>query len=343
MTLPDSSNLMTVGEWRYIQSIHEPPDLRNPDTLVRYFLPLTTRWRANWLRGGTLRSLRSNRFYYYLLARTKYYDTTFQQAVDADVRHIINIGCGTDTRSYRFLEQLKRKQISVLECDQPSIIRAKQLVARRRWRSSAIEFLPLDLNDSSWPDLVAWLASKVTGATFVQMEGVSPYVETERFSAFLELMAAKLPSGSRVAYDFKRLGVDDRFGREGRTAHPFRLPLSVEEVGTYHAKLGYTLEHLEASEALSTRLLPQLAGLARPAVSRRRARSNRNEAAPAPGYVILEKTIRFAMIEAPTPNCHISFSVATVSRPLNSSRRIRVVFHQACRATPRSPASTNFR
>ena len=82
MTLPDSSNLLTVGEWRHIQSIHEPPELRNPDTLVRYFLPLGKRWRARWIRETMLTSLRSSAFYYYLLARTRYYDATFAGALD---------------------------------------------------------------------------------------------------------------------------------------------------------------------------------------------------------------------------------------------------------------------
>ena len=38
------------------------------------------------------------------------------------------------------------------------------------------------------------------------MEGVSPYVNTETFSGFLNFLARNLLSGSRVAYDFKLRG-----------------------------------------------------------------------------------------------------------------------------------------
>ena len=259
MELPNFSNSMIVGEWRYIQSIHEPPDLRNPDHLVGHFLPLARRWRAMWLGKKRLNLLRSSRFYYYLIARTRYYDTKFLDAIDRDVKHIINIGCGSDTRSYRFLGQLNRKGIDVLECDQPEVIRAKRRIARRHWRSRYISYFPLDLNDEAWPDFESWLTENITGKTFVLMEGVSPYLNDNTFGRFLELLAIKLPSGSCVAYDFKLLGVNDEFGRGGRTMKPFRLSSLREDVATYHEKRRYRLEHMELSNELSVRLIPELA------------------------------------------------------------------------------------
>jgi methyltransferase (TIGR00027 family) len=257
--LPDLSHSMGVGWWRYIQSIHEPQERRNPDNFVGHFLPLVQRWHAKWLSQKKLAALRSRPLYYYLVARTIYYDAMFLDATNGDSRHIINIGCGSDTRAYRFLDTLTLKGVSVLECDQRQAIRAKQQIAQRLWSSRYISYFPLDLNDEAWPDFEFWLTENVTGQTFVFMEGVSPYVNAETFGRFLELLAIKLPLGSYVAYDFKLRGVKDDFGRGDRTINPFRLPGLREDVANYHEKRRYRLEHLELSDELSIRLIPDLA------------------------------------------------------------------------------------
>ena len=136
MSVPDMSYARTVGEWRYIQSLHESAERRNPDRLVGKLLPLRERLAARWLGGKRINALRSHPFYYYLVARTKYYDQVFLGAMESGVRHIVNIGSGTDTRAYRFADRLKDRRIDVCECDQPSVIRAKHRICKRRWPSS---------------------------------------------------------------------------------------------------------------------------------------------------------------------------------------------------------------
>jgi methyltransferase (TIGR00027 family) len=258
MKLPDLSNSISVGGWRYIQSIYESPERRNPDNLVGQFLPMAERWYAKWLSRKKLIALRSKPFYYYLVARTRYYDATFLDAIRRDVKHIINVGCGSDTRAYRFFDQLKGEGITVLECDQAEAIRAKQRMAQRHWPSHNISYFPLDLNDEAWPDFTRWLTENIRGQTFVFMEGVSPYINESTFGRFLELVATKLPLGSYVAYDFKFLSVNDDFGRGGRTTKPFRLSSLREDVASYHKKRRYRLEHMEFSIDLTVRLLPDL-------------------------------------------------------------------------------------
>jgi methyltransferase (TIGR00027 family) len=250
---------MVVAEWRHVQSIHETPELRNPDTLVRYFLPALRRWRLAWLRQRTLAMLRTNPFYYYLLARTKYYDGVFLDAISDNVQYIINVGCGSDTRSHRFEHVLKQKGVKVLECDQREAITDKQRMANRRGTFDHIAYLAIDLNDDAWPDFEHRLGPNNMAKALVLMEGVSPYVSVETFGRFLGLLARKLPAGSRVAYDFKLRGVADDFGRVGRTQRPFRLTGAIEEVVSYHEGLGYRLRYMERSSDLSARLLTGLA------------------------------------------------------------------------------------
>ena len=258
MNLPNLSYMMNVGQLRYIQSLCEAAEYRNPDALVGAFLSIRQRLGCI-LRGKLFMSrLRADPFYHYVLARTKYYDEVFLDAVKYSVTCIINIGCGSDTRAYRFAHVLKQKGITVLECDQPQVIHVKQKIAQRHWSMDHIRYVPLDLNDTRWTEFVRLLDEKSQGPVLVMMEGVSPYISRETFEAFLRLLATKLHPRSFLAYDYKIVGAMEDVGRSVRAQQLFRLPAERNEVAAYHDALGFQLQHIELSTELSRRLLPGL-------------------------------------------------------------------------------------
>ena len=255
--LPNRSNMMSVGRCRYIQSVYEVPEYRNPDTFIRDLLPPVLRWLFLLKAKMRLSKLRLNPFYYYILARTKYYDQVFTDAISRNIKYIINIGCGSDTRAYRFSQVLNQQQIKVLECDQPHSIFTKRQLAKRMWCTDHVAYVPIDLNADSWPELEYQLA-QIPSAALVVLEGVSPYIDEESFTRFLNFIAVKLRVGSCIAYDYKIRSVDDDFGRGDRTKRPFRLPATKKDIIAYHEALGYKLEYMELSSELSLRLLPNL-------------------------------------------------------------------------------------
>jgi methyltransferase (TIGR00027 family) len=252
MSLPDSSYLVNVGKLRYIQAHCEPADSRNPDALVGALLSPGQRLACR-IRGALfLPRLRANPFYHYLIARTRYYDQLFLDAVRDSVTCIVNIGCGSDTRSYRFAHLLEPKGIMVLECDQPQAIGAKREMAARRWSPRHVRYVPLDLNNGS----TAVLDELPPGRAFVMMEGVSPYIARAQFDGFLRLLRARLRPGSGLAYDFKLQGRAQDFGRSAAAPQPFRLTGERDAVAAYHQGLGFQLQRLESSASLTRRLLP---------------------------------------------------------------------------------------
>src|SRR4051812_23471194 len=199
---------MYVARLRYVQSVHEPPERRNPDTLVKHFLSLSQRLYVEWMAQGKLAQLRTDPFYYYLAARTRYYDQVVKDAAGDGVRLLINIGCGSDTRAYRFQELLSSRGVAILECDQaPSINNKKRMT--KAWRKThPVEHLPIDLNDGCWPVFQHWIEKRNVKA-LVLIEGVSPYVDEASWAQFLDLLGSKLIPGSHLAYDFKITGVKD--------------------------------------------------------------------------------------------------------------------------------------
>jgi methyltransferase (TIGR00027 family) len=256
--LPDLSYMMTVAGLRYIQSVYEPPERRNPDHMVRDLLTPWQRMGCDLRARISLGTLRVQPFYYYVLSRTHYYDDVYRNAVADGITQIVNIGAGSDTRAYRFADELRKSDVRVLECDQPEATRMKQRAARRRWRPDHVSYLPIDLNGTAWPDLQDWLQRYCHAKTLVLMEGVSPYIESKSFGRFLQFLATDLPANSRVAYDFKLPGVNDEFGHSERIPEPFRLAGIWDEVVAYHSERGYHVERLETSADLSRRLVPSV-------------------------------------------------------------------------------------
>jgi len=259
MARPDLFNSLHVAHLRYIQSIHESPERRNPDTLVRRLLPLIRRWRTAWMGTRELARLRVDPFYYYLVARTKYYDKVFNDAISAGVQRIFSIGCGSDTRPYRFEAILRSRGVQVLECDLPHVIQAKRRIVRRWPGAEHVEYLSLDLNEEAWPDLSRRLGDGAGARTLVLMEGVSPYVNESNFHRFLKLLGSELRAGNQVAYDFKLREAKSELGRVGRTQRPFRLPADRDEVETIHLEHRLRLMDFELSSELCARLLPDAA------------------------------------------------------------------------------------
>jgi len=250
LAMPDLSSSVHVGKLRYIQSIYEAPECRNPDTLIPYLLSPPLRWLSRLQAKTQLSKLRKNPFYYYIIARTRYYDQVFTDAIDSNIGCIVNIGCGTDTRAYRFAEQLKFHGIKVVECDQAASIAVKQQLAKRMWQTDHVTYVSVDLNDHGWPDLEHCLDA-IPCAALVMLEGVSPYINGISFAQFLSFLVVKLHPGSVVAYDYKMQG--------SYNGNLFRLPATKHNVIAYHEALGYRVQHLELSSGLASRLLGNFA------------------------------------------------------------------------------------
>lgn len=263
MTLPNLSNMVYVGRIRYIQSAYEEAEHRNPDALIHHFLSSGERLSCRLLGSLALGRLRKNPFYYYVLARTRHYDAVFLAAISNGVQHILNIGCGSDTRAYRYAEQLRKAQVSCVECDQSAAILQKERMARIKLDATHVEYMPLDLNVESWGAIDQWLTSRKDSKVLVMMEGVSPYVDERSFTAFLKLLGSRLGPDSRVAYDFKRKGVADTFGRRKSVPVPFRLADDLAEVVRFHGDLGLQVESYELGTDLVARTVPGLQGSTR--------------------------------------------------------------------------------
>jgi methyltransferase (TIGR00027 family) len=255
--LSDLSNLADTARSRHIQSLHENGDRRNPDILAGALMTAEEHDQCFRLNVEALMKMRKNPYYYYLAARTKFYDQLLLDAVVAGVRRILIVGAGFDTRLYRFGGHLAARGVEVAECDQPDAVTIKEKLAKTLPYSERVQYLSADLNkQETWNDLLDWLGASEAYPVLVFAEGVSPYVESSAFISFLTALASVMSSDSLLAYDFKRHGAGDDFGATGDVHSPFRLPLDEEFIKDKHFNLGFKSVSLIPSLALMKTHVP---------------------------------------------------------------------------------------
>jgi methyltransferase (TIGR00027 family) len=250
--------MVKVGQLRYIQSTFENVDFKNPDEFVFLFLSFLQKINCVFIGKIFLPILKNYPFYYYLLARTKYYDEIFSNAIDQGYSTIVNIGCGLDTRAIRFNDMLVQKNVRVFEFDVPKVLKQKQVSIGELGSPKFVEYLPIDINNKYWSELEALMINSRMERMLVLMEGVSPYICGDAFCQFLRFLSFSLSAGSKVCYDYKNLGANDRFGSPSNRRKTFRLQNSYYEVEAFHKKCNFELIHFESSVELSTRMLSGL-------------------------------------------------------------------------------------
>jgi O-methyltransferase involved in polyketide biosynthesis len=248
MPLPKLNNLGNVAEMRFVQSRFEKERLRGPDDEVHKFLSPAE--LAKGLARGVffLRKFRERPFYSYLVARTLYFDDLYARAAEHGFAAIWNIGCGADTRAFRFARSLIAGRVKLFECDLRDAIDARVEIAHRHWNTSHITSFAIDLNTFEPGALPSELRGSFRRPMLVVLEGVSPYVETQPFRDFLAFLAGNLTRSSRIAYDGKKRKPEE--SAQGL----FRLSVDEDSVRSFHEDAGLAVERLDRSQDLAAQL-----------------------------------------------------------------------------------------
>lgn len=246
---PDPHGRDYVGYLRYLQNRRETGVRKNPDTHVGFLLRRNVRASAIW---ADLARYRGDAFYHYLLARTRFYDEVFLNALSAGVQQILILGAGTDTRAYRLGNTPTLQQVRVFETDLEPWISERSALSGRIKSRHQIHRSSLDLAKD---DLSGWVTKAKfapSQLTLLLAEGVTPYLRSDAVDILLDFMSKHARAGSWLAYDFKRLDVN---GKPSGEQSNFGLPSDVHQIKRYHDRFQLAVERFFLSEELGERYL----------------------------------------------------------------------------------------
>jgi methyltransferase (TIGR00027 family) len=194
---------------RAASSLEEDSHYRSNDDLARALVPrlLGILLRIPLTRRLFFRIFAPPGIYEYVIARTKYIDTVWLDALSAGFEQILLFGAGFDTRALRFHAQAG--DTKVYELDVPSTQHAKLDQYRKRGLSipSGVEFIGIDFDKDSLRERLDEAGFREGMRTLFVLEGLVMYLQPESVHETFEVIRDLAGPSSQVVFDAVRASV----------------------------------------------------------------------------------------------------------------------------------------
>jgi len=174
-------------------------------SLLPYFLMLLI--RIPFAGRIMLRVFAAKGIYEYVIARTKYIDSVFRQALSERFNQILLFGAGFDTRALRF--QQEARQTRIFELDAPSTQQAKIHQYRKRHLSipSNLVFIAIDFDREFLLDKLDIAGFHRNHRSLFILEGLLMYLEPESVHKTFQTIEQYAGDGSRLVFDYLKASV----------------------------------------------------------------------------------------------------------------------------------------
>ena len=177
-----------------------------PDDLAEYFLPPHFRF---FLRFTKIRENTKNKLNdalpglnEYMIARTAYFDRLFVDALDNEIRQIVLLGAGYDTRAYRFNQSNRGTKIFELDITPTQDRKKKCLKKARIDIPQHVRFVPINFKEESLKDVLEKAGYEDQVKTLFLWEGVSYYLDAESVDVTLDFVSHTSHQESAIAFDY---------------------------------------------------------------------------------------------------------------------------------------------
>jgi methyltransferase (TIGR00027 family) len=235
------------------------------DYLAEYLLPPHFRFLVKFRKIRTNVKRKSDRFtpgmYEYMIARTVFFDNAFTEALNNNVRQIVLLGAGYDTRAYRFREVSQTTKILELDIVTTQNRKKKCLKKARIPIPKHVTLVPINFNEDSLETVLETAGYENHVKTLFIWEGVSYYLEPESVDATLEFFTKSSNHESIIAFDYaisiSEENLNNYYGvkefsqtwRKYRSNEPFRFCIDEGEIESFLAQRGlHIVNHLNNVE-----------------------------------------------------------------------------------------------
>jgi methyltransferase (TIGR00027 family) len=214
-----------TAEWicmcRAISSLERDRYYRSDDWVARSLLPgfLRLLIRIPFAGRLLLKVFATKGSYEYVIARTKYIDAVFSEALSDRFSQILLFGAGFDTRALRL--QGKARQTRIFELDASATQEAKINQYRKRHLSipSNVVFVPIDFDRESLTVKLEQAGFKRDARSLFILEGVSMYLQPQSVEQTFRTIRELAKAGSEVVFDYIYTSVlrreDKYYGEKG--------------------------------------------------------------------------------------------------------------------------------
>ncbi len=245
-----SETAMAIASLRALSNYETDVTVQSHDEFAEIFLPED--------RQTTLRTLNSREqikqhipkgMYEYVIARTKYFDGVFTDAIKYPIEQIVFLGAGFDSRSYRFHPLINTTKIFELDM-KPT--QDHKLVCLRRNNVAInhnVSFIPMNFETDDPIAMLCQYGYDNAKQTLFILEGVTFYLSHDTVTRILRRLKEHSGAGSRVCFDFQIIQHDRDLIQTGLQDEVVKFGIeSAKIVNFVNAHQYRVVEHITAGD-----------------------------------------------------------------------------------------------
>jgi methyltransferase (TIGR00027 family) len=245
-----SETALAIASLRALSNYESDAAVRSQDGLAEIFLPEDRRAAL-----GTLDSREMIKkkippgMYAYVIARTKYFDAVFMDAVKNSIEQIVFLGAGFDSRPYRFHKWINATMIFELDMkptqDHKLFCLRKNNVAVH----DNVSFIPMNFETDDPFAMLGRHGYDKRRRTLFLWEGVTFYLSQAAVTRMLRNVKENSGSRSRVCFDFQTRQADGGLLQTGLEDEVIQFGIEEGKIVSFVNDHPYRiLEHITAGE-----------------------------------------------------------------------------------------------
>lgn len=180
-----------------------------PDGIAYMLVPPFLKFiaRSRWLFKLFSQPFFPSGMYEYVIARTKYFDTAFKEALEQSFDQIVIFGAGFDSRAMRFSELNKGTKVFELDAPTTQQEKLKALKMKKLVIPENLIFVPIDFNKEKVADKIAQAGFVSGKKSLFLLEAVTMYLPPEAIESTFRFIEDVAGRGSMIVFDYIYAGV----------------------------------------------------------------------------------------------------------------------------------------
>jgi len=207
--------------------------------------------KSRWLFGLFKRRFFPKGIYEYVVARTKYFDAAFSEALEDTVDQIVIFGAGFDSRALRFDRLNKGTQVFELDTLMTQTEKLKAYHSKGLAIPNCLVFVPIDFGKDRLEEKTACAGLVADKKSLFLLEGVTMYLSHEAIESTFRFISGVSGAGSLIVFDYvhadvmrreeKRHGERDIYETVATVGEEWVVGLEESEIGQFLGRYGFRL------------------------------------------------------------------------------------------------------
>ena len=220
--------------------------------------------KSRWLFRLFSRPFFPSGMYEYVIARTRYFDAVFVEALEHDFDQIVIFGAGFDSRALRFANLNRGTRVFELDAPTTQREKLKAYQSKKLVIPENLVFIPIDFNKESVADKMAQAGFIAGKKSLFLLEAVTMYLPQDAVESTLRFIKDVSGMRSIIVFDYIYAGVlrkeNKYYGERGfslktlaRVGEEWTFALEEGEVEQFLGRYGFSLRDHSGKPELEDR------------------------------------------------------------------------------------------